>query len=189
MAGKGRLKNMLRALSAFAMCGAGCILTSCFDDAESTSEKYKEWRQQNEQYVTEAAAKTEGGIPYYTRITPSWAPNAFVLVHWHNNRSLTQGNLSPMDNSTTQITYELFDIEGTRISDSFNNADSIYTSRPSQNIIGMWTALTHMNVGDSVTMVIPSQAGYGEMNYGGVQPYSTLIYNVKLKAVTAYEVP
>lgn len=168
----------------------GAALTSCFDDDNSTAEKYREWRELNEKYLIEAQGKTdESGAPYYTQIIPSWAPNTYVLVHWHNDRAMTAGNLSPMDNSTTQITYELFNVNGDRISDSFSNTDSIYTSRPSSNIIGMWTALTHMNVGDTVTMVIPSSAGYGIMNTGSIQPYSTLIYNVKLKAVTAYEVP
>lgn len=171
-------------------CGLLMSLTSCFDDEESTAEKYKEWRAENEQYLKEAAEQTqEDGSPYYTKIVPSWAPETYVLIHWHNDRALTQNNLSPMDNSTTQITYELFNVKGELISNSFSNRDSVYTSRPSQNIIGMWSALTHMNVGDSVTMVIPSQAGYGEVNYNGIPPYSALVYNVKLKAVTAYEIP
>ena len=172
------------------LCSAGLALTGCFEDAETTAEKYKEWKQRNEQYVLEAEAKTdEDGQPYYTKLAPSWAPDAFALVHWHNDRDLTKDNLQPMDNSTTQITYELFDIDGESISNSFSNRDSLYTSRPSQNITGVWYPLTQMNVGDSVTIVIPSQAGYGEMNYSGIKPYSTLIYNIKLKAITAYEVP
>ena len=183
------LRNLRKLLPAIMMCGAGVGLTACFDDAESTAEKYKDWRELNEKYVQNEEARTENGKPYYTRITPTWAPNAYVLVHWHNDRSLTQNNLSPMDNSTVQITYELFDIDGNRISDSFAKADSIYTSRPNQNIIGMWAAMTHMNVGDSVTMVIPSQAGYGEIPNGDIKPYSTLVYNVKMKAITAYEIP
>lgn len=172
------------------LCSAGLMMTSCFDDDDSIAVKYKEWKEKNEQYLLDAEAQRgEDGNLYYTKIVPSWAPNAYVLIHWHNDRALNAGALSPMDNSTTQITYELFNIDGDRLSDSFSNTDSLYTSKPSSNIIGMWTALTHMNVGDSVTMVIPSQAGYGERNYSGILPYSALIYNVKLKAIPAYEVP
>ena len=185
-----RWNKISRLLPAIAMCTTGFMLTSCFEDDETTAEKYKEWREKNERYVLEAEAKTDvNGKAYYTKIIPSWAPDAYALVHWHNDRALTAGNISPMDNSTTQITYELFNIEGEKISDSFSNRDSVYTSRPSQNIVGVWAPLTHMNVGDSVTIVIPSQAGYGELNFGDILPYSTLIYNIKLKAVTAYEVP
>lgn len=165
-------------------------MTSCFNDDDSVAEKYKEWREQNDKYVLEQEARTdENGDPYYTKIIPSWAPQAYSLVHWHNDRSQTAGNLSPMDNSTVQIKYELFNVEGEKLSDSFSNTDSLYTSRPSQNIVGMWATLTNMNVGDSVTIVIPSQAGYGELIRGNIPPYSTLVYNVKLKAIKAYEVP
>ena len=94
-----------------------------------------------------------------------------------------------MDNSTVAITYELFNIDGKKISDSFANPDRLYISKPSQNIIGVWAALTNMNVGDSVTMVIPSAAGYGESNRTDIPPYSTLVYNIKMKAITAYEMP
>lgn len=183
-------KNLHRLLPLFLMCAFGLMLPSCFKDDDSPADQNKEWKAQNEQYVTDAMAKTgTDGTPYYTKISPSWAPETFVLVHWHNDRSLTENNLSPMDNSTTQIKYELFNIEGDKISDSYAAPDSVYTSRPSSNIIGMWAALTHMNVGDSVTLVIPSQAAYGDRTNSTIKPYSTLIYNVKLKAITAYEIP
>ena len=183
-------RNLYKLAPAALVAGMGLLVTSCFEDEKTTAEKYEDWRLQNEKYVADAEAKkAPDGSPYYTKIVPSWAPNAYVLVHWHNDRSLTASNLSPMDNSTTQITYELFNVEGDRISDSFANRDSVYTSRPSSNIVGMWAALTHMNVGDTVTMVIPFQAGYGESSYSDILPYSTLVYNVKLKAITAYEIP
>lgn len=171
------------------ICGMGLVLTGCFDDDDSKAEKYKVWRERNERYVDSVKnVKEADGSYYYTLIEPDWAPSAYSLVHWHNDRALTQNNLSPMDNSTVEMTYELFDIDGNRISDSFSNPDSVYRCMPSQNIVGVWAPLTRMNVGDSVTIVLPSQSGYGEMNYGGITPYSTLIYNIKLKAITAYEV-
>lgn len=183
------IKKLFRPLPALLMCSAGLWLTSCFDD-DNAGDQYKEWKEQNEAYLTQAEAKTdEAGRPYYQKIVPTWAPETYVLIHWHNDRSLTAGNLSPMDNSTTQITYELFNVDGELLSNSFASTDSIYTSKPSNNIIGVWSALTHMNVGDSVTLVIPSQAGYGEVSYGTIPPYSTLVYNIKLKGIPAYEVP
>ena len=182
-----KLKEVLPMLL---LCGAGLALTACFDDSDPIAEQYKEWKEQNEQYLAEAEAQIDAdGKPYYTKIVPDWAPNAYVLMHWHNDRTQTENNLSPMDNSTVSITYELFDIEGKRISDSFSNIDSLYTSRPSSNIIGVWAGLTHMHIGDSVTMVMPADAGYGEYPNQGIKPYSTLIYNIKLKAIPAYEVP
>lgn len=184
------IRKAVSALSAVLICSMGFGLTSCFNDEDPIYEKYKEWREQNDAYLEEAQAmKNEDGTAFYTKVVPSWAPNTYVLIHWHNDRALTASNLSPMDNSTTKITYELFDIEGERLSDSFSSRDSVYTSLPSSNIIGMWAGLTHMNVGDTVTMVMPASAGYGISTMGKIKPYSTLVYNVKLKAVSAYEVP
>lgn len=174
---------------ALAFISLSLVATSCFEDDTKISDEYAEWRQQNLDYITKAEAETEGGKPYYSRIAPSWAPDAYTLIHWHNDTNVTRKNLKPMDNSTVGITYELFDIEGNRISDSFSNTDSLYRSMPSNNITGVWYALTSMHVGDSVTLVIPSEAGYGERSYGGIKPYSTLIYNIKLKNISAYEMP
>ena len=172
------------------MCCAGIMLSACFEDKDSIPEKYREWKEQNEKYMADAEAMTdENGKLHYEKIIPSWAPEAFALVHWHNDRSQTEKNLSPMDNSLVSITYQLLDINGKELSSSFDRTDSLYTSRPSNNIIGVWVALTNMHIGDSVTMVIPSQAGYGEASHGGITPYSTLVYNVKMKAIPAYEVP
>lgn len=184
------LSEMKKTVVLTLACGAGLLLSACFNDDDPVSEKYREWRERNEAFVEEAEARTnEDGTPYYTRIVPSWAPDAFSLVHWHNDRSLSEGKLKPMDNSTVQITYELFDIDGKRISDSFSSADSLYTSQPNRNIVGVWSTLTQMSVGDSVSIVIPSQAGYGISTYGGISPYSTLIYNIKLKAIKTYDLP
>ena len=171
------------------ICGCGLLLTACFDDTDSVAEQYKDWNEKNLNYLQAAEDSTQNGVPYYSRITPTWAPNAYVLAHWHNNRALTENNLSPMDNSTVSITYELLNINGEKLSDSFANPDSAYVSKPSSNIIGVWAAMTHMHVGDSVTLVIPSNAGYGDIAHGNIPPYSTLIYNIKMKAIKAYEVP
>lgn len=184
------LKKISRVIPVLLICGAGLTLSSCFnDDDDPLAEQYAEWKAQNEQYLVDAQSlKDENGEPYYIKIIPDWAPDAYVLMHWHNDRSLTENNLSPIDNSITQITYDLYNVEGEQVSNSFSNRDSVYTSRPSDNIIGMWVGLTNMHIGDSVTMVIPSQAGYGIRNYGDIKPYSTLVYGVKLKGIPAYEV-
>lgn len=183
-------KTIRRSLVAIPI-GLICLSVSgCLKDEDNISEEYVEWRDKNLKYLEEAEALTdENGNAYYERIVPSWATNTFALVHWYNDRSLTEKNLSPMDNSTVQITYELYNIDGDTISTSYASRDSLYTSKPYQNIIGVWAPLTQMHVGDSVKIVIPYQAGYGERKYGNIPPYSTLVYNIKLKAITAYEVP
>ncbi len=163
-------------------------LSSCLGDDDDTYD-YSEWISSNENYLSEKEAETDAdGNKLYEKIVPSWCPGVYVLATWHNDRSKTEGNLVPMDNSTVDVIYECSYIDGTMIDKSYNNTtygDSIYRCKPSDNIVGFWTMLTNMHVGDSVTCVIPTNAGYGTT--GSVLPYSTLIYHMKLKSIHAYE--
>ena len=92
-----------------------------------------------------------------------------------------------MDNSTCEVVYRVSYVNGTVFDSSYAEADSVRKFKPSETIVGFWTMLTNMHVGDSVTCVIPMNAGYGASSTS-VMPYSTLIYNMKLKSITAYEV-
>lgn len=166
------------------------LLQSCLS---ANDVDYTDWKKENNEYFLNCQQqKDEDGNPVYEQIVPSWAPATSVLIRWHNDRSLTANNLVPLDNSTVDVKYQVEDIEGNLIQNSYSSTtygDSIYRSKPSQNIIGFHCALTHMHVGDSVTMIIPASAGYGQQSSGSVKPYSTLVYHVKLKSIPAFEIP
>ena len=170
------------------------LLVPCLNSCLGTDDSEQEaWIQKNIEYLDEAMNLTEeNGEKTYEKIVPSWAPNTYVLVHWHNDRKLTENELVPLDNSTVYCKYALELVDGTTVQTSYSSTlygDSIYATRPNQNIIGFWAALTNMHVGDSVTMVIPSTAAYGNAKQGSVPAYSTLIYHVKLKSIPAYQIP
>lgn len=180
------MKQYLPAL----LIGLALSLTSCL---KNDVEDYSQWQQENTAYVeAKMNEKNPDGSNVYTYIAPDWAPNAFCLVKWENDRSLTQSNLMPMSNSVCNVKYELELIDGTYISDSYSSTtygDSIYQSRPNQNILGFWNCLTNMHVGDSVTCIIPAQSGYGSTAQSSIKPYSTLVYRIKLVSIPAYELP
>lgn len=165
-------------------------LTSCLGD-DDNSYDYKDWINQNETYLAEKEAAVDAsGKKLFEKVVPSWCPGVYVLSQWHNDRSKTAANLVPMDNSTVDVIYECLYVNGTVLDSSYSNTtygDSVYRCKPSDNIVGFWTMLTNMHVGDSVTCVIPMNAAYG-VSSTRVVPYSTLIYNMKLKAIHAYEV-
>lgn len=180
------LRNLF-VLPALALIAASSLSSCLGDDDDSVD--YTEWISLNENYLSDKEAETDDeGNKLYEKIVPSWCPGTYVLATWHNDRSKTEANLVPMDNSTVDVIYECSYIDGTMIDKSYSNTtygDSIYRCKPSDNIVGFWAMLTNMHVGDSVTCVIPTNAGYGTT--GSVLPYSTLIYHMKLKAIHAYE--
>lgn len=156
------------------------LLTSCL---KSELDSYDDWRKHNDQYIA-SLDKNE-----YKLIVPDWAPQNSVYIKWHNDTTLTANNLVAMSNSTVDIKYELENIEGVKIENSYSRTDSVYQSRPNENVVGMWIAMTTMHVGDSATVVIPYPSGYGSTLTNSIKPYSNLIFHLKIKAIQAYEKP
>lgn len=157
------------------------VLPSCL---KSEVDEYEEWRKLNDAY-TRAIDTLE-----YQKVVPVWAPMHSVYMKWHNNRALTAGNLVPISTSTVRVKYEMEDINGKKLGNSYkSNGDSIYESKVNSNIVGFWAGLTTMHVGDSVTMIIPYGSAYGSRTVASSMPYTNLIYHVKLVSIPAYEKP
>ncbi len=181
----------------YLLVGAATLLSlsSCLKESEeeTNEEKYKQWKLDNEAFIQNASLqRDEQGEPFYTRAVPVWAPQIYALLRWHNDRSLTADSLRPLSNSTVNVIYsgELYD--GTEFDNSYSmttNGDSIYQTQPQTNIPGFWIALENMHVGDSVTAVVPWQAGYGYTGTSGIKPFSTLVFHIKLKSIVHYQTP
>ncbi len=160
------------------------ILTSCLDnDDESTD--YTEWRTENSAYITAAEAEMLNGQKRYEKIIPKWDPATFVLMQWHKRGN--PNSITPLDNSTLNVKYLLTTIKGDTIDSSYSKTDSLFTCKPCDMITGFWAATTVMHQGDSVTAVIPYTSGYGIGGSGAVLPFSTLIFQIKLDSIIAYD--
>lgn len=169
----------------------GMFTSGCGND-DNNWEDYTDWRNANNAWIEDQAALTNpDGTPYYQRIVPEWDPAAYVLIHYFNDRSLTQGNLSPMYTSTVDVKYIGSLYDGTVFDNSYANtepADSIYRTSLN-NVIQGWTiALEDMRVGDTCEVVIPWQQGYGNQGSGAIRPYSALKFGIKLVNIDAYEI-
>ncbi len=150
---------------------------------KGAADDYEEWRDRNDEYIASIPAGE------YEIVVPDWAPRNSVYIKWHNDRSLTANNMVAMSTSTVDIKYELEDIEGNNLGNSYSAKDSVYRSCPNQNILGMWIAMTTMHVGDSATLIIPYTSGYGKETRGSIKPYTNLIYRVKIKSIPDFEKP
>lgn len=152
-------------------------LSSCLGD-EADSADYSEWRAKNEKYIDSLEILTEGGKLYFEKVSPNWDKNVYVLMHWHNDRSQNVNKVTPLSTSTLKVKYTLTNISG----DTLDSSAS-FTCVPNNLVTGFWTAVTNMNVKDTVTAVIPYYAGYGTGGSGKVLPYSTLIFGIRLDSI------
>lgn len=170
-------------------------MTSCMEEKENTWEEQLRWREANLTWLGEQAERTNAdGTPYYTKVVPEWDKNAYVLVHYFNDRSLTQGNLSPMYTSTVDVKYKGELYNGAAFDSSYNNvpptypADSIYRTRLGGVISGWQIVLQDMRVGDTCEVVIPYQYAYGTTLSGSIPAYSVLSFGIKLVDIPSYEI-
>jgi len=157
--------------------------SSCIgDDDESTWTQYAEWREANEKWLSEKEAT---GL--YERVIPAWDKSQYVLLRYFNDRNLTAGNLSPMLTSTVSVKYygQLYD--GTPFDSSYQQTDSLYTTRPGNVISGWAIALERMHVGDSVEVLVPYASAYGESSTDVIKPYSALRFGIKLVDIPGWE--
>lgn len=165
--------------------------SGCGDD--STWQQYEEWRQANDEfYYAQVDLKDADGTPFYKQLSPAWYPGSGVLIHYFNDRAKTEGNLSPMVNSTVDVKYIGRLYNDVAFDSSFTqtaNGDSIFRTQPSSTIEGWQIALTDMRVGDSCRVVIPYPQGYQAQSTGSIPPYSTLVFDIKLVDIYSYELP
>lgn len=163
---------------------------SCMKDDDEDS--FKNWREENVSYFNELKSQEKDGKKVYTELIPDWQPANSILIRWHNDPAKNPNKISPLLNSTVDVIYEGFLKDGSSFGNSFKltaNGDSIFRTSPMQNIPGFAFAVCNMHVGDSVTVVIPYELGYGNVENNSIKPYSTLIYGLKLVGIPAYERP
>ena len=160
------------------------MLDSCL--GKTIEDEYEDWREDNDAWFQKQMSSGQ-----YTVLTAAWDPSAKTLIRWHNDTMLTKGNLKPLITSTVDVKYHVSLYNGTPIDSSYyltSPADSIYRSQLNQNVEGWMIALTHMHVGDSCTVIIPYQQGYGSNKKSDVLiPYSTLVFNLKLVDIYKYK--
>lgn len=160
------------------------MLDSCL--GKDVYDQYKDWRESNDEWYQRQAQSGQ-----YTRVTAPWDPSAEVLMRWHNDTMLTRNNLKPLITSTVDVKYRLTLYNDTLVDSSYDivsPADSIFRSRVNDSVEGWMLALTHMHVGDSCTVIVPYQQGYGSTKMSDLLlPFSNLVFDIKLVDIYKYK--
>ena len=160
------------------------MLDSCL--GKSVEDEYKNWRESNDEWFQR---QKESG--QYTVLTAPWDQSATTLIRWHNDTMQTKDNLKPFITSTIDVKYKLSLYNGTAVDSSYNNsspADSVFRTKLNGTVEGWMIALTRMHVGDSCTVIVPYQQGYGSSKMSDLLvPYSTLVFGVKLIDIYKYK--
>lgn len=167
------------------------IVCSCGKDENSTWDDYAKWRNANDDWYSALAAKTDaGGNQYYTLLQPAWYPRSGVLIHYFNDRRLTEGNLSPYTTSQVTVKYKGQLYNGS-IFDSTTATGSDMTRTFAVNglINGWQIALTDMRVGDTCEIIIPYWQAYGSVGSNAISPYSNLRFNMRLVDIPDFQIP
>ncbi len=170
------------------------MLCSCMGDDKTTWEEYESWRNLNNAWIEELSQlKNADGTPYYTIVVPEWNPSTYVLMHFFNDRSETEGKLSPLYNSTIDVRYQLHLCDGTAVDSSDTQtqygAKGIFRTQLNNTIQGWAVALPQMRCGDTAEVIIPYGIAYGSSSTGAIKPYSNLRFNIRLVDIPYYELP
>ena len=169
------------------------LLATSACNSDDTWTEYEEWRQTNEQWFqSQLNLQDSDGKLFYSRLAPQWDKGSYILIHYFNDRALTEGNLSPLYTSTVNVKYigRLYNDEP--FDSSFVNktyGDSIFQTKLSDVITGWTIALEDMHVGDSARIVVPQGLAYGGSSQGSILPYSALQFDIKLVDIPYYEIP
>jgi len=178
------------------------LITSClFSACDETSEvnEYADWRNRNQRFVDSIAAVAEENADGNWRIYKSYTlppdnPNDLTVVKDVNNYVYCHieengtGTTSPIYTDSIRASYRVWLINDMLIDQSFRGEFNPAISVPSKfsmssTIIGWTTALQQMRTGDSWTIYIPYELGYGKRQSGDVPGYSALKYWVNLAGV------
>ena len=178
------------------------LITSClFSACDETSEvnEYADWRNRNQRFVDSIAAVAEENADGNWRIYKSYTlppdnPNDLTVVKDVNNYVYCHieengtGTASPIYTDSIRASYRVWLINDILIDQSFRGEFNPAISVPSKfsmssTIIGWTTALQQMRTGDSWTIYIPYELGYGKSQSGEVPGYSALKYWVNLAGV------
>lgn len=173
------------------------VLASCSED-DNTVEEFPDWRNTNEAYFSDilstAKANTDGSwkvfLSYALEDTIPTTDNDYIAVKVLRPG---QGSGCPMFSDSVKVNYrgrllpstsypEGYVFDQSYLSDEPDDTSMPVTMYVGGTVDGFSTALQHMHIGDYWRVYIPYTLGYGTSESSVGPAYSTLVFDIELKA-------
>lgn len=177
---------------------AALALQACSDDEEDTPS----WKETNANYFNElyssARQRISSGdtqwkvIKSYVKDQSSQGiPSDYIVVHVIEEGS---GTKVPLTTDTVRVDYQgrliptATNTEGEVFDQSWSGEYDLITNMPAKFAVnavvdGFATALQKMHVGDRWMVYIPQELGYRGENNTSIPAYSTLVFDITLRAI------
>ena len=176
---------------------APLFLASCSEE-DNTVEEFPDWENTNNAYFASlynyAAGVSDGSWKVIKNFTfnddiEATAENSIVVEVLETGT----GSGCPMYTDSVLVDYRGRLIPSTSYEDGYvfdQSYDGDYnpaTAKPAKLYVGgvvdgFATALQNMRIGDHWRVYIPYQLGYGEVDNGDIPAYSTLVFDIALRA-------
>ena len=120
----------------------------------------------------------------------NWQARSEAFIDSKISKDENSSQKKPLYTSTVSAYYRMTYFNGDVVQQNFNGIKPSNYDSPSKfsldGVITGWSyTLMHMTEGELWTLYIPYQSGYGSgtSEDGSLQPYSALVYNVKLDKI------
>ena len=180
------------------------VLASCSED-DNTVEEFPDWRNTNEAYFSDilstAKANTDGSwkvfLSYALEDTIPTTDNDYIAVKVLREGPSAADDVNyehcPMFTDSVKVNYrgrlvpstsyaEGYVFDQSYVSDEPDNTSLPVKFRVGDLVTGFTTALQYMHIGDYWRVYIPYWLGYGSTGSTSIPAYSTLIFDIELKA-------
>jgi FKBP-type peptidyl-prolyl cis-trans isomerase FklB len=176
------------------------LLTASFTACSDTEEvnKYENWQARSEAFIDSIANVCKGQHNGSIEVA-NVEDSIYVFVDQTNYQNIYVKKMkngpantpSPFYTSTVSCYYRMSYFNGDVVQQNYTGSeptgigDAPTQFTISDLITGWQYVLTYMKVGDFWTIYIPYQSGYDDStgSDGTLQPYSALVYNVKLASI------
>ena len=188
---------MSKKIYLFSLVLLALTFTACSETEETG--RYDNWRARSEAFIDSIAnvyAGQQNGSITVTDEKEKLYPftdltnGQTIYAKKRISRDGVKDDDKPVYTSKVSAYYRMSYFNGDVVQQTFTGAEPTEFDSPAEfsldGVISGWSyALVEMKVGDFWTLYIPYQSGYGSGtgNDGSLQPYSALVYNVKLDKI------